>query len=56
MSLEKAPKHIKLAVDLIDILESNGIDPETAVQALEIVLKDFKKQQVEAVEQKTGKE
>jgi hypothetical protein len=42
MSLENAPKHIQLAVDLIDLLETNNIDTEVAIQALEIVLKDFK--------------
>ncbi|MFT2111130.1 YbaM family protein [Marinomonas sp. 2405UD68-3] len=45
MSLDKAPKYIKLAVDLIDILETNEVDSETAIQALEIVLRDFKKRQ-----------
>ena len=42
MSLNNAPKHIQLAVDLIEILEENQIDEKTAVAALEIVLKDYK--------------
>lgn len=42
MSLEHAPKHIQLAVDLIEILESNNVDDKTAIAALEIVLNDYK--------------
>ncbi len=42
MSMETAPDHIKLAVDLIELLESNGIDNRVAEQALEIVLKDVR--------------
>ncbi|OUR66523.1 hypothetical protein A9Q77_11250 [Marinomonas sp. 42_23_T18] len=42
MSLENAPKHIQLAVDLIEILESNNVDDKTAVAALELVLNDFR--------------
>ncbi len=41
MSLETAPDHIKLAVDLIELLETNGIDNRTAELALEVVLKDL---------------
>ncbi|MCZ2723133.1 YbaM family protein [Marinomonas sp. 15G1-11] len=52
MSLKKAPKHIQLAVDLIDLLETNQIEAHIAVQALEIVLNDFKKKQV--TEQEAG--
>ncbi|MFA1559673.1 pleiotropic regulatory protein RsmS [Aliivibrio fischeri] len=40
--LDNAPDEIKLAVDLIYLLESNKVDKETAIQALEIVLSDFK--------------
>ena len=40
-SLESAPPHIKLAVDLIYLLESNEIDKQTVLQALEIVKQDF---------------
>lgn len=42
MSLETAPDHIKLAVDLIELLETNRIDNRVAEQALEIVLKDVR--------------
>lgn len=41
MSLELAPDHIKLAVDLIELLESHDIEPSVAVGALTIALKDF---------------
>ena len=43
MSLEKAPKHVQLAVDLIDLLETNDVDNKTAVKALQIVLADFQR-------------
>lgn len=43
MSLENAPDHIKLAVDLIALLEDNQIENETAIQALKIVLRDLEK-------------
>ena len=39
--LEDAPAEIKLAVDLIYLLESNDIDPETALNALKIVQVDL---------------
>ncbi|MBY6197909.1 pleiotropic regulatory protein RsmS [Vibrio hangzhouensis] len=41
--LEHAPEEIKLAVDLIFLLESNEIDPKIALQALEIVKGDLLK-------------
>ena len=37
-----APSEIKLAVDLIYLLESSDIEKETAIKALEIVLNDYK--------------
>ena len=40
MSLENAPQHIQLAVDLIELLETNEIDNQVAVDALKIVLAD----------------
>ncbi|WP_299014815.1 pleiotropic regulatory protein RsmS [uncultured Photobacterium sp.] len=40
--LDDAPEEIKLAVDLIYLLESNEISPEVALSALEIVTQDFK--------------
>ncbi|TPE54478.1 DUF2496 domain-containing protein [Maribrevibacterium harenarium] len=45
MDLESAPDHIKLAVDLIELLETNEVDINVAVKALEIVLNDFKNKQ-----------
>ncbi|UTV28466.1 pleiotropic regulatory protein RsmS [Photobacterium atrarenae] len=42
-SLEDAPEDIKLAVDLIYLLETNNIEPDVAISALEIVLQDMKK-------------
>lgn len=41
--LENAPAEIKLAVDLIYLLESNDIEPNTAIAALEIVRKDYER-------------
>ncbi|AEF55603.1 pleiotropic regulatory protein RsmS [Marinomonas posidonica] len=41
MGLEKAPDHVKLAVDLIELLETNEIAPDVAVEALRLVLNDF---------------
>nr|WP_103880550.1 pleiotropic regulatory protein RsmS [Vibrio hangzhouensis] len=41
--LEHAPEEIKLAVDLIFLLESNEVDPKIALQALEIVKGDLLK-------------
>ena len=41
-SLETAPEEIKLAVDLIQLLEGNELELETTIQALEITLADFK--------------
>ncbi|KLV04317.1 MULTISPECIES: pleiotropic regulatory protein RsmS [Photobacterium] len=40
-SLNDAPADIKLAVDLIYLLETNEIDPKTALSALEIVKSDL---------------
>jgi len=41
--LEQAPDHIKLAVDLIEMLESANLSQKTVINALEIVINDFKK-------------
>ena len=41
--LEQAPDHIKLAVDLIEMLESANLSQETIIDALEIVINDFKR-------------
>ncbi|MDY4387607.1 pleiotropic regulatory protein RsmS [Pectobacterium aroidearum] len=43
MSLENAPPEIKLAVDLIMLLEENQIEPHIALAALEIVRTDLEK-------------
>ena len=40
--LENAPLEIKIAVDLIQLLEESDLPLESTIQALEIVLKDFK--------------
>ena len=39
--LENAPNEVKLAVDLIYLLESNDIDPEIALAAIKIVSTDL---------------
>ncbi|CAH0258101.1 pleiotropic regulatory protein RsmS [Erwinia aphidicola] len=41
MSLDTAPEEVKLAVDLIMLLEENQIAPETVLAALAIVQRDF---------------
>ena len=41
MSLENAPPEVKLAVDLIELLETNQIDPALALAALAIVQRDY---------------
>lgn len=43
MSLENAPDEVKLAVDLIVLLEENQMGPETVLKALEIVKQDYEK-------------
>ncbi|QDY41245.1 pleiotropic regulatory protein RsmS [Candidatus Pantoea soli] len=48
MSLENAPDEIKLAVDLIQLLEENQVPVATVLAALEIVRRDY--QQKQAVE------
>ncbi len=40
-SLDDAPEEIKLAVDLIYLLETNEIDPEVALRAIKIVKHDL---------------
>ncbi|USD64363.1 pleiotropic regulatory protein RsmS [Vibrio sp. SCSIO 43136] len=39
--LEHAPDDIKLAVDLIYLLEENNVDPKTALRAIEMVKQDL---------------
>ncbi|MCG8707093.1 pleiotropic regulatory protein RsmS [Brenneria sp. 4F2] len=43
MPLENATPEIKLAVDLIMLLEDNDIEPQIVLSALEIVRQDFQK-------------
>ena len=43
MSLENAPPEVKLAVDLIELLETNQIDPALALAALAIVQRDYER-------------
>ena len=40
-ALDNAPAEIKLAVDLIYLLEEHDLDNDTVLAALEIVRKDF---------------
>ncbi len=44
--LEQAPTHVKLAVDLIMILEQQDVEPEEVLKALDIVKSDFEKKLV----------
>ncbi|MFC1234084.1 pleiotropic regulatory protein RsmS [Vibrio sp. F74] len=46
--IDTAPEEIKLAVDLIYLLESNEVDPAVALQAINIVKRDLEKR-VEAM-------
>ncbi|HCD1257097.1 pleiotropic regulatory protein RsmS [Citrobacter sp. ANG330] len=43
MSLENAPDEVKLAVDLIVLLEENNVAPDTVLKALEMVKRDYEK-------------
>ncbi|HCB2208521.1 TPA: pleiotropic regulatory protein RsmS [Citrobacter farmeri] len=43
MSLENAPDEIKLAVDLIVLLEENQVAPDTVLKALEIIKQDYER-------------
>lgn len=40
-ALDQAPEHVKLAVDLIYLLESNEIPIQTALDAIELVKADL---------------
>ncbi|MBB1273783.1 DUF2496 domain-containing protein [Psychromonas sp. SR45-3] len=44
--LVSAPLEIKLAVDLIQLLEDNNLPLEATIKALEITLRDFKNKQL----------
>ncbi|MBW7983791.1 pleiotropic regulatory protein RsmS [Enterobacillus tribolii] len=41
MSLEQAPAEVQLAVDLIYLLESNEVEPEVVLAALDLIRKDY---------------
>lgn len=41
LNVNEAPDHIKLAIDLIQLLETSGLDSATIIKALEITLEDF---------------
>lgn len=43
-AVDSAPDDVKLAVDLIYLFESHGIDPKTALSALKMVQRDLEKQ------------
>ncbi|MGD8111089.1 pleiotropic regulatory protein RsmS [Vibrio sp. TRT 17S01] len=46
--LDHAPDEIKLAVDLIYLLESNEIEPEIALKAINIIKVDLERKLAEA--------
>ncbi|WNN45405.1 MULTISPECIES: pleiotropic regulatory protein RsmS [Winslowiella] len=48
MSLENAPDEVKLAVDLIMLLEENQVAPQTVLAALEIIRRDFENKLAQA--------
>lgn len=43
MSLENAAPEIKLAIDIIMLLENNQIEPRVVLAALEIVRQDYQR-------------
>ncbi|WP_240923570.1 DUF2496 domain-containing protein [Psychromonas sp. SA13A] len=45
LGLASAPLEIKLAVDLIQLLEENDLPLDATIKALEITLRDFKNKQ-----------
>ena len=47
MSLETAPPEVKLAVDLIELLETNELPPELVLAALAIVKNDYERKLAE---------
>lgn len=54
MSLENAPDEVKLAVDLIMLLEQNQVAPHTVLAALEIIKRDYQSKQLQ-IGQTAGK-
>ncbi|CUU23238.1 hypothetical protein EM595_1002 [Duffyella gerundensis] len=51
MSLESAPDEVKLAVDLIMLLEESQIEADTVLAALEIVKQDYEKKAARLISQ-----
>ena len=53
--LEQAPTHVKLAVDLIMLLEQHEVAPKDVLSALEIIKTDYeqKRDQLISTEQLT---
>jgi len=45
-NLDNAPEHIKLAIDLIMLLEQEELESQIVLDALEVVKNDFKKKLV----------
>ncbi len=45
MTMEQAPDDVKLAVDLIELLEANEVPINTAISALKLVLADYQQKQ-----------
>lgn len=43
--MEQAPDDVKLAVDLIELLEANEVPINTAISALKLVLADYQQKQ-----------
>ncbi len=41
MSLENAPKHVQLAVNLIQLLEENNISSEVVLAAIPLIQQDY---------------
>lgn len=56
MSLENAPDDVKLAVDLIMLLEQHEVAPEVVLKALEMVKRDFENKLAPSSSPATGEE
>lgn len=48
MSLQQAPAHVVLAVDLIELLETNRIDVNTVLAALPLIERDYRRKLAQA--------
>ncbi|MCG3723040.1 DUF2496 domain-containing protein [Vibrio cincinnatiensis] len=48
-SLDEAPDEIKLAVDLIYLLESNQVDLSVALKAIDLVKQDLENQLTQSI-------